>query len=67
MKELIENNRHYKSLDDIVQTHRFGREPLQIKSPKVGQATSCFLGTCLAREDSEADNMYYQNVSTLKK
>lgn len=61
------DGRHYKSLDDIVQTHRFGREPLQIKSPKVGQATSCFLGTCLAREDSEADNMYYQNVSTLKK
>jgi len=61
------DGRPYKSLDDIVQTHRFGREPLQIKSPKLGQATSCFLGTCLAREDSEQDNMYYQNVSNLKK
>lgn len=61
------DGRHYKSLDDVVQTHRFGREPLQIKSPKVGQATSCFLGACLPREDTETDNMYYQNVSTLKK
>lgn len=61
------DGKFYKSLDDIVQTHRFGREPLQIKSPKPGQTTSCFLGSCLPREDGEADNMYYQNVSTLKK
>jgi len=54
----------YKSLDDIIQTHRFGREPLTIKSPKPGQATTCFLGTAHPRMDPQSeDNELYQNVS----
>eukprot|EP01114_Cavostelium_apophysatum_P021682 TRINITY_DN7634_c0_g2_i3.p1 TRINITY_DN7634_c0_g2~~TRINITY_DN7634_c0_g2_i3.p1 ORF type:complete len:708 (+),score=173.80 TRINITY_DN7634_c0_g2_i3:357-2480(+) len=55
------DGRQYKSLDEIIQTHRIGREALNIKSPKPNQATTCFLGSFHPREE-EGDNQYYQNV-----
>jgi len=61
------DGRSYKSLDDIIQTHRFGREPLSIKNPKPGQAQTCFLGTAHPRMDPQSeDNELYQNVSGAK-
>jgi len=56
------DGRQYRSLDDIIQTHSFGREPLNIKSPKPGQAISCFLGSFHPRITDIEDNQYYQNV-----
>jgi len=61
------DGRAYRSLEDIIQTHRFGREPLNIKQPKPGQATSCFLGGFHPREEVEVDNQYYQNVQVRDK
>ena len=54
------DGREYKSLKDIIQTHAFGREPLKIKQPKQGQASSCFLGNPLPRSGEMGE--LYQNI-----
>lgn len=56
------DGRSYTSLEAIIQTHRFNREPLNIKSPKPGQATSCFLGSYHPRDEGDTNDQYYQNV-----
>jgi len=59
------DGRQYKSLSDIVETHRIGKEPLIIKSPKPGNPTSCFLKIAHGRAvvDGDGGNEYYQNVN----
>ncbi len=39
------DGRDYKSLNEIINVHKFGREALKIKQPRPGQANTCFLGT----------------------
>lgn len=58
------DGREYKTLNEIVTTHRFGREALKIKQPRPGQADNCFLGSPWPREQHgvEEGNEYYQNV-----
>jgi len=62
------DGREYKSLDHIVSTHKFGKEPLNIKQPRAGQPNFCYLGALFPRVDPfatpVADNntLLYQNV-----
>jgi len=58
------DNREYKSLDHIVNTHKFGREPLKIKQPRPGQPNTCYLGTPFNRTAQGQPEVeeFYQNV-----
>jgi len=53
------DTRVYKSLDDIISTHRGGRDPLKIKLPKSGQPDYCFLTTPYSRPEGNSET-YYQ-------
>jgi len=60
------DGREYRSLDHIISTHKFGREPLKIKQPKPGTSPVCFLGSPLARaEEGSGDSNFYQNVKKI--
>jgi len=54
------DTRVYKSLGDIVNTHRSGKEPLRIRQPKPGTSDTCFLISSYDRP--EAAEAYYQVV-----
>jgi hypothetical protein len=57
------DGREYKSLDHIVNTHKFGREPLKIKQPRPGQPNTCYLGTPYNRTGAAVEpEEFYQNV-----
>jgi len=58
------DGRDYKSLAEIINIHKFGREPLKIKQPRPGQNGTCHLGNPWPREQHgiEEGNEYYQNV-----
>jgi len=61
------DQRRYKSLAHILQTHKYGAEALKIKSAtRPDQASSCFLGTPFCRTTAPTDDSFYQNVANVQ-
>eukprot|EP01119_Soliformovum_irregulare_P021572 TRINITY_DN720_c0_g1_i3.p1 TRINITY_DN720_c0_g1~~TRINITY_DN720_c0_g1_i3.p1 ORF type:complete len:760 (-),score=164.71 TRINITY_DN720_c0_g1_i3:51-2330(-) len=54
------DGRTYSSLDDLIQTHKSGKEPLKIKQTRPGLSPVCFLSAPYCREEDTA--AFYQSI-----